>query len=959
MSVGSCGIPRVRVTAAILLAVAGVSVCPAWESALYDATWSATPALSFETDKIIQDFSFAGYRRGELPLPVTPPGATFDVTSYGADAAGAADSTLAIQAAIDAAETAGGGIVWMPAGLYQVSPQAGTGACLTIEGSGVVLRGAGVGQTFLLNTETMMRQAVIIDIKGPSNAAWATGLSPNTPITTDLTSPTTQIPVTDTAGFSVGMEVIVRSQPGDEWALEHLESGWVGYPVGSFGRQMYLRKIVAIDPVHHILTIDIPTRYALKTRDTSRVYRKDTLNRENGLEDFSIGNVQHPGTTGWGDTDYLTEGNSSYDVYASYAIRVRRVRDSWIRRVSTFQPVGNTTTCHILNNGILLTDCAHMTVRDCHFQRPQYGGGGGAGYMFRLQDSGDCLLQNCIAEFSRHGFVFSHMASTGNVIHACTDKTTGKQTGNTGNQNTSGKGSDHHMRFSHSNLIDVCVADDSWFEARYRPYGSDPMHNLTAAHTVFWNTEGKPSGRSYVVHSQQSRYGYVIGTRGAVTAVKTDGNSPEKTVPVDHVEGVGMGDSLTPFSLFLEQRRRRLGRPSVQPLADTTLFFPQQSTVITPQVMFGDSITPPADAAVTWQRISGSGEANLLPSGGFGIDAAFSAPGEHTLRITANRYGSLSDDFAASQDVRVHVLPPGWTLSELSPTDDGYVQRGNGDTTYNNSALWMKNVSGDSGVDREIFMKWDLSALAGEVIEEAQLTLHATELDAAATAETHLVPDDTWTESTLTWNNKPAAGILLQSWALSLDYLQRIDLTGAVSTEAAGDGLLSIRHGIVSQTNNGTVFKYASSEAADTATRPWLHVVHRDGGPDFATWIDSFPLLPATDRDPGDDPDGDGMKNLEEYARQTLPHQAGSGSALIAVEHSASQVQLQLPGGAQLPSGVYPVVEHTATLTPADWQPVLRGTWQVDGTDLVFHPPSDLLTDPAGFFRLRLQVVSP
>ena len=43
-----------------------------WESALYDATWSPTPALSFETDKIVQDFSFAGYRRGEVPLPVNP-----------------------------------------------------------------------------------------------------------------------------------------------------------------------------------------------------------------------------------------------------------------------------------------------------------------------------------------------------------------------------------------------------------------------------------------------------------------------------------------------------------------------------------------------------------------------------------------------------------------------------------------------------------------------------------------------------------------------------------------------------------------------------------------------------------------------------------------------------------------------------------------------------------------------
>ncbi len=40
-----------------------------WESPLFGLGWHAQPTLSFETDKIVQDFSFAGYRRGETPLP--------------------------------------------------------------------------------------------------------------------------------------------------------------------------------------------------------------------------------------------------------------------------------------------------------------------------------------------------------------------------------------------------------------------------------------------------------------------------------------------------------------------------------------------------------------------------------------------------------------------------------------------------------------------------------------------------------------------------------------------------------------------------------------------------------------------------------------------------------------------------------------------------------------------------
>ena len=45
----------------------------------------------------------------------------FDVTAYGADPTGAADSTVEIQDAIDAAEAAMGGIVYFPAGIYTVN----------------------------------------------------------------------------------------------------------------------------------------------------------------------------------------------------------------------------------------------------------------------------------------------------------------------------------------------------------------------------------------------------------------------------------------------------------------------------------------------------------------------------------------------------------------------------------------------------------------------------------------------------------------------------------------------------------------------------------------------------------------------------------------------------------------------------------------------------------------------
>ena len=87
-----------------------------WRSTLYPENWQPPSAsTSFATAKLIQDFSYAGFRRGEEFIP-TVAGPIFRVTDYGADPTGATDSTLAIQSAINAAIAAGGGVVFLPAG---------------------------------------------------------------------------------------------------------------------------------------------------------------------------------------------------------------------------------------------------------------------------------------------------------------------------------------------------------------------------------------------------------------------------------------------------------------------------------------------------------------------------------------------------------------------------------------------------------------------------------------------------------------------------------------------------------------------------------------------------------------------------------------------------------------------------------------------------------------------------
>ncbi len=536
----------------------------AWRSSLYPENWTPPVQDSFYTDKFLQDYSYAGYRLGD-PIPAQVPGPVLDASKapFLADASGKLDATASIQKAIDSATKAGGGVVFLPAGTYRLSVGGTATAALQIGSSRVVLRGAGAGKTFLLNTTTSMRSKAVIKVSPSVGGTWTSIPSSKVLVTRDLPSPTRTIPVASTAAFKVGDWVIVRQKMSEAWIAEHKEPDWAGM-ASKFTGVVYCRRILSIDAAAGTLGIDIPLRYALLVRDTAMVYPAPAMIEEVGVEHLSLGNVQSPVATGWGEEDYNDPANGSYEAHDSWLLNFSRVRDGWIRGVETYQPAGNTTTAHLLSNGIQLYQTRGVSIDSCHFQRPQYGGGGGNGYMYRVTGN-ENLLKDSRATHSRHGFVLSHMLASGNVFLRAHDKDGGRQTGSTGSERTSGRGNDHHMHFSHSNLFDNCVAENSNFQAAYRPYGSAPLHNLTAAHSTYWNTEGIGTD-PWVIHTQQSRYGYVFGTRGAVTEVKiteASAGSAAKTDPVDIVEGKGLGATLVPASLYEDQLARRKAREAV------------------------------------------------------------------------------------------------------------------------------------------------------------------------------------------------------------------------------------------------------------------------------------------------------------------------------------------------------------------------------------------------------------
>ena len=130
----------------VLMALALALAATAGRSgAVPSPTWEDFAANSgTATQPILPDFSYSGYRQGEVGIP-TVAHTVFDVTSYGAIPNDGQMDGPAIQAAIVAAEANGSGIVFFPPGRFHLNTASDVGTSIMIHGSNIVLRGSGQG----------------------------------------------------------------------------------------------------------------------------------------------------------------------------------------------------------------------------------------------------------------------------------------------------------------------------------------------------------------------------------------------------------------------------------------------------------------------------------------------------------------------------------------------------------------------------------------------------------------------------------------------------------------------------------------------------------------------------------------------------------------------------------------------------------------------------------------------
>jgi mannan endo-1,4-beta-mannosidase len=529
-----------------------------WRSSLYPDTWY--PGFKDLAGRFLHDFSYAGYHLGEDSIPFITENVV-DVTQapYSADNTGVDDVTTIIQDALDDVGAAGGGVVYLPPGTYRIreaSSTANADAALHMKYDNVVLRGAGPQATFIFHDQAALRQKDVVHIR-KSWSNWDTKLGTQSLISEDLMEPTKVIPVESVAGFSVGDLIVVRNNLTTAFAEEHLMEGiWDNSWLDGV---MFLRKIDSIDTENKAIIIDIPTRYYLKTRDAARVYHAGEHIKECGIENLSLGN-KYNSKSGWGEDDYTSSGTGAYDVHGSHVMHFKYAQDCWVKNVSTYKPAGNLADIEVLSNCLIMNQCRNITIDSCDFQKSQYEGGGGNGYMYTFSGN-DCLVKNSRANDSRHNYDFKHPHCNGNVILNCRGE-------------NSKYSSDYHMYLSMANLFDGFIVNGDYLECAFRPYGGEVLHGYPSTQSVFYNTYGENYhvNKNYIIDSRQFDWGIVSGTSGPFNQVKTtpvsgtQGGYTYNTAPEDYVEGIGRGSDLRPVSLYKDQMKRRMSgyKPTIR-----------------------------------------------------------------------------------------------------------------------------------------------------------------------------------------------------------------------------------------------------------------------------------------------------------------------------------------------------------------------------------------------------------
>jgi len=466
--------------------------------------WSATGRLP--------DFSFAGYRCGEEPLPTVPQVA--NVKAFGAKGDGRTDDS---QAFLDAIAAGKRGAIYVPPGRYRITK------ILEIKRSGVVLRGAGADKTVLffptpLN-DIRPNWGATTSGRRTSNYSWSGGFvwfkgsfrsKPIAAVTGEAKRGGKSVTVSSTAGVKVGQWIEISVRDDESRSLvAYLYSGDPGNTSKirpASHRTSMACRVTAVTPGR--IAFDRPLRFDIRLAWRPEVRRFDPDVTESGVEDicFAFPKRKYKG--------HFTE--LGYN-----AVAFSGVAHCWARRLRIVNA----------DSGIMAggTFC---TIRGVTFALD--GGQPGGGNVFGHH--GVSL---------RNDNLFTEFDFKVRFIH---DITVSRSAGNVC---SNGRGVDlcfdHHKRAPHENLftnIDLGAGTRMW-----RCGGGRDLGRHCGARETFWNIRA--------ARGQRHPGGFGPASMNLV-AVQTD--QPAEMNPNGKwFEPIAPG-AIRPQNLHEAQRARRLGK---------------------------------------------------------------------------------------------------------------------------------------------------------------------------------------------------------------------------------------------------------------------------------------------------------------------------------------------------------------------------------------------------------------
>ena len=460
---------------------------------------------------IIPDFSYAGYKNNNEPIPKINIVHTISPID--------GDNTNHIQAAIDKLATLPlqkngfRGTLLLNKGEYPVAGQ------LLISQSGIVLRGTGQSENDTVIIATGQDKRSLIHVKGERKTKSQRSLQQK--ITTNYVPVGSHsFEVEDASRYKVGQELLVVRLATGQWiddiGMNKLKPRKDGREIKQWTTKKYHlkyeRTITAIN--NNTITIDVPLVQMIEDKyDGGVIYPISITGRVNhiGIENMRL------------VSEYRKGRINSDEKHAWNAIEMTDVENSWISDISAY---------HFARSLVAVQKGSRLiTVRDSSNYDPASEIRGGRRYSYSLGGSLTLFLR-CDARNGRHDYITSSRVAGPNAF------VFGKAT------KTHSDIGPHH-RWATGTLYDNIHGGDINAEDRQN-LGSG--HGWSGAQQVFWNTNGR--GKS-AVQSPPGAINWSIGHVGK--RYKGRWSNRPQGVWISH------GKHVKPQSLFVQQLTERLG----------------------------------------------------------------------------------------------------------------------------------------------------------------------------------------------------------------------------------------------------------------------------------------------------------------------------------------------------------------------------------------------------------------